>query len=379
MIQINNPEECSGCTACMSICPHKAITMEPDVLGFMYPVVNLGKCVDCGLCETVCSFNPNYETELNFQKPIAIGARHKDITEVMKSRSGALFVAISDFVLNKNGVIYGVGYKDHFIVTHKRAVTQSGRDEFRGSKYVQSDLTGIFKSIKKDLIDGKHVMFVGTACQTAGLNSYIGKRFRNNLLIIDIVCHGTPGPKIWRDYITHLEENFKSKICQINFRDKLKYGWASHRESYKLENGNEISLENSFYRHILFRKSCGKCHFCNLRRPSDITIADFWGWEKQNTNLNRDNRGLNLVLINTNKGWEVFNGIKSVLEYFTANNDSYLQPNLCHPTPNHPYRDVFEEDYKNKGFQYAFNHDYDRPSIKDRVRRLGIKYLKIHI
>ena len=171
MIQIKSPEDCCGCTACACICNHKAITMKPDAFGFLYPVVDLDKCVNCGLCDNICTFNSRYDTSLNFTTPIVYGARHKEIKEVLNSRSGALFVAISDYILEQGGVVYGVGFKDHFRVVHKRAETRIERDEFRGSKYVQSDLTGIFPQIRQDLKEGKNVLFVGTACQTYVMES----------------------------------------------------------------------------------------------------------------------------------------------------------------------------------------------------------------
>ena len=154
MIDIKDKHDCCGCTACESICPHSAITMKPDVFGFKYPEVDKNKCVDCGLCDKVCAFNDNYDKTLNLPEPIAYAARHKEMSEIMKSRSGAAFVAISDWILDNGGVVYGAGYRGHFVVTHKRATTKEERDEFRGSKYVQSDLTGIFKQVREDLKNG---------------------------------------------------------------------------------------------------------------------------------------------------------------------------------------------------------------------------------
>lgn len=376
MIQINHSEDCCGCTACACVCSHNAISMESDPLGFKYPIVDTDKCIECGLCEKVCAFNANYNTELNLSEPIALGARHNNIQDIMKSRSGAIFVAISDYILKRNGIVYGVGFNEHFVVSHKRATTKFERDEFRCSKYVQSDLSDIFISIRQDLKDGKEVMFVGTACQTAGLNSFIGKKFRSKLLLVDIVCHGTPGPKIWEDYVSYLETRYQSKLSNVNFRDKVRFGWTSHRETFEFENGVQISPDVSFYKHLFFRKSCGICYYCNTRRPSDITIADFWGWEKQNPEINMDNKGINLVLINTEKGINIFESIKEKIIYFKAHKEAYLQPNLRHSTPNHPFRDIFERDYIARGFEYAFFHDYNKPTLIDRIQRIFFKYIR---
>lgn len=237
MIEINNPADCCGCTACASVCNHDAITMKPDALGFFYPEVNKDKCVECGLCEKVCAFNDHYDTSLNLDKPLAYGARHKDMNEIETSRSGAAFIAISDYILEQGGVVYGVGYTDHFRVVHKRASTTEQRNEFKGSKYVQSDLMDVFKQVKQDLKEGRTVLFSGTACQTAGLNSYIGKILRKNLFLVDIVCHGVPSPYIWRDYIAYLEKKHGADICYVNFRDKQTYGWRAHHETFKFVNG----------------------------------------------------------------------------------------------------------------------------------------------
>lgn len=240
MINIKDKADCCGCTACASICSKEAISMQPDVLGFLYPKIDYKKCINCGLCEKVCAFNDNYDKSLNLSSPLCYGARHKDEKEVESSRSGAAFIAISDYILRKGGVVYGAGYTEHFRVVHKRATNQKERNEFKGSKYVQSDLSGIFKEVKKDLKNGLLVLFSGTPCQTAGLNAYIGKKLRNNLYLIDIICHGVPSPYIWRDYISYLEKKHGASICWVNFRDKNKYGWAAHHESFKFKNKDTI-------------------------------------------------------------------------------------------------------------------------------------------
>ena len=353
MIQIKDKSQCCGCTACASICPHDAITMQPDALGFLYPAVDVGKCVDCGLCEKVCAFNENYDTSLNMAQPDAYAARHKDMREVETSRSGAAFIAISDYVLEQGGVVYGVGYTDHFRVVHKRAISKEERDEFKGSKYVQSDLTGVFRQVKKDLKDGLTVLFSGTPCQTSGLNAYIGKKLRENLILVDIVCHGVPGPYVWRDYIAYLEKKQGSRISWVNFRDKQEYGWAAHHETFKFVNrGGKMSFTYLFYQHIMLRHSCGKCHFANTRRPSDITIADFWGWEKTDPNINADNKGVSLVLVNTEKGRKLFEAVKDQMTVIPAKLEDCLQPNLLSPTKLHPQRQIFESDYVNKDMAY---------------------------
>ena len=381
MIKILDPANCCGCTACASICKHNAITMQPDVLGFLYPVVDKEKCIECGLCNKVCAFNDSYDKSLNLKQPTAYGARHKDMNEVATSRSGAAFIAISDYILEIGGFVYGAGYTDHFRVVHKRATTKEQRNEFKGSKYVQSDLSGIFRQVKEDLRNGYTVLFSGTPCQTAGLNSFIGNKLRKNLILIDIVCHGVPAPYIWRDYLKYLEKKKKSTICSVNFRDKDKFGWSAHRESFKfIGDTYTYTYTYTFYNHIMFRHSCGTCKYTNLQRPSDITIADFWGWQKTDPTINADDKGLSLVLCNTDKGQELFDIIKERMVFIKAELNNCLQPNLQKPSEIHHKRMDFERDYARKGFEYVMKKyadlgwSYKIKVIKQRLKRI-IKHL----
>lgn len=122
-----------------------------------------------------------------------------------------------------------------------------------------------------------------------------------------------------------------------------------------------------FYQHIMFRHSCGKCHFCNTKRPSDITIADFWGWEKTGSDINQDDKGLNLVLVNTEKGKQIFEAIKHRLDVIEATPESYMQPNLKYPSVIHPKRMQFERDYVKCGFEYVYNHTYHEHPLWRRI------------
>lgn len=353
MIQITNKENCCGCTACASICPHQAINMEPDTLGFLYPKVDTEKCIDCGLCEKVCAFHSNYDKSTNLPKPQIYAVRHKDMHEIETSRSGAAFIAISDYVLDQGGIVYGAGYTDHFRVVHKRATNKDERNEFKGSKYVQSDLRGIFPLIKEDLKQGLTVLFSGTPCQTAGLASYIGKHLREKLILVDIVCHGVPAPYIWRDYLTYLEQKYKQPIIEVNFRDKSRIGWKGHLESFIFQDGSKKEFStytHLFYRHIMLRPSCCKCHYTNFNRPSDFTLADYWGWEKLSSDSNIDNKGCSLLLVNTPKGMNIFEMQKKELNYLSSTKELCMQPNLQRATHLDNKCKKFEETFRKKGF-----------------------------
>ena len=344
---------CCGCTACASVCSRSAISMMPDELGFLYPVTDKKKCNNCGLCEEICAFNPNYNKKDNLEIPIVYAVRHKDIKEIETSRSGAMFIALSDWILEKGGVIYGAGYSDHFKVIHKRAVTKEERDEFKGSKYVQSDLNDCFKKIKEDLKNGSKVLFSGTPCQTSGLRACLGNIDIANLYLCDICCHGVISPYYFRDYLNNLEKKNKDTIIKVDFRDK-KFGWKNHIASFSFAGEKIYKYRNTFYHTNFFRYSCGKCHFTNFKRPSDITIGDFWGWEKVDQTFGADNKGVSLVLVNTQKGEKWFDEVKDNINFMQSNTTDCLQGSLNKPCSFSAERDEFEYDYINYGFEYVY-------------------------
>ncbi len=361
MIKISSPQECCGCSACESICPKDAISMVADKMGFLYPKVDTDICIDCGLCEKACSFNDNYDKSKNIIQPIAYGMRHKNESEISRSQSGGAFVALSDWILEQGGVVYGVGYEGHFRAVHKRATTKCERDEFRGSKYVQSDLNGTFRLVKQDLQNGLIVCFSGTPCQIAGLESYIPTRLHKKLYLIDIICHGVPGPFIWRDYLNYLEKKEKNEIIAANFRDKSLGGWHSSIESYRFSDGILRTFRSDysyfFYKHLSLRPSCGSCHFCNTKRVGDITIGDFWGVNKTDSHFAEDNKGCSLLLINTQKGKSWLNLIKPHTNLLTVPKiEDCLQWNLRRPSILHPQRTKFEKKYAQYGFDYIIKN-----------------------
>jgi len=355
MIHIQNNEDCCGCTACASICAHDAITMKPDALGFLYPEIDESRCVDCSLCEKVCSFVKKSDTKNDITTPVAYAVRHKDIHQVETSRSGAAFVALSDWILQQGGIIYGVGYKEHFVVAHKRAINKEQRDEFKGSKYVQSNLDGIFRLVKEDLHNGHLVLFSGTPCQVGGLKSYIPERYQKNLYTIDIICYGVPSPKLWNDYIDYIEQRYKNVIISVNFRDKGKYGWYDQKESFIFKNG--IVLYNNTYADLFgqafLRHSCFKCPYTNLKRNGDITIGDYWGWQRTDQYFNKDGKGCSLAIVNSTKGVRWFEKASSQLNIIPAKLENIIQNKLMKPTEKPVNLDEFEKDYIQKGFRYV--------------------------
>ena len=239
MISVNKKKNCCGCTACYSVCPKKAIKMEKDNEGFLYPKVDMKKCINCHLCEKVCPILQKKEKKGKNNEDIlesyAIRLKSKD--DLMESTSGGFFTAISKYVLENNGVIYGAGYDKNFRIVHKRATFYKETIEMRGSKYVQSTLEDTFLNVKKDLIDGKMVLFTGTPCQISGLKGYLNNDFEN-LITLDLVCHGVPSPELWEEYVRYQERKHNSKIKLVKFRNKT-YGYHSGTMKIVFKNGKE--------------------------------------------------------------------------------------------------------------------------------------------
>lgn len=351
MIQIQEKSSCCGCTACASRCPHEAITMTPDSLGFLYPQVNIDLCVNCGLCDKVCQFHSDYARYNNYHLPRAYQFRLNSDVELINSQSGGAFYAIANKFISIGGVVYGAAFDKSWRVSHQKAKNSVELAKLRMSKYVQSDLRGVFENIKGDLKEGLQVLFSGTACQVAGLKSFIPEYLHNNLVCIDIICHGVPSPQIWEDYLNYLQSTRKAKIVKVVFRDK-RFGWHGARESFLYENGTEEFRQTSNYLYFSgfsLRESCSRCYYTNYKRVGDITLGDQWGIPKDSKY--EDGKGLSLILINSEKGKSIYDSCIFNAESISL--EDCFQPQLEQPAILHPNRDNFVKDYENKGFLYV--------------------------
>lgn len=350
-------DNCCGCTACMNICPTNAIIMKNDEEGFLYPIIDNDLCIECKLCKKVCGFQ-NENSFSDYSRDVKVyAAKHKDIDIRMKSTSGGVFTALSDFVLENRGVIFGASLDSKMKVCHKKVYTKIERDKLRGSKYVQSDLRDSFSEIKELLGKDKKVLFTGTPCQCDGLKEYLKNINTDNLVLCDIVCHGVPSPRIFDDYLKMLNSKSSSKVKGYYWRDKVN-GWHTHTEKVVYEDGSEDFkskitkiYKELFYSHSILRPACHNCKYTNLNRCSDITIADFWGIEKIMPEFD-DNKGVSLVILNSNKGRDLFDNIKVSLDYKESNIRDCLQPQLQYPSRESHNRSEFWNDYNKYGFEY---------------------------
>lgn len=300
MITISDKSLCCGCTACVNACPSQCIVMRRDREGFDYPVANQDRCVGCGLCERVCPvLNPHEASE-----PLsAYAARTEEY--LRGSSSGGVFPSLAGNVLAEGGVVYGAVVNEDMTVGHYDAEDMASVERMRGSKYVQSDLYGTFEEIKYYLSERRKVLFTGTPCQVAGLNAFLGREYES-LLTAECACHGVPSPGLWEKYVDAFGRKNGFKVSDVDFRDKSG-GWRRYSLSYKGE-GQEIKVGRDndpymllFLQDMSLRPSCYVCPSRNGRSGADITMADLWNVKEAAPEMD-DDRGVSLVLANTEKG-----------------------------------------------------------------------------
>lgn len=319
IVLFENKEQCCGCGACLNICPKGAITMREDEYGFTYPYIDEIICVECGQCKKVCSYQ---EANVALHEPITTYAGAGTDSELIKlSASGGIFASLAECILDCGGVVYGCAFSEKnesLYPEHIRITQKSELSKVQGSKYVQSSVGNSYKLVKNDLQSGKTVLFSGTPCQVAALNGFLGKRDRSNLLTVDIICHGTPSSKLFRDYIFELGRSLRGTITDFKFRDKTG-GWGLKGAVYYIDKHNKVKkklipVQLSSYYHLFlksetYRENCYSCKYAGEKRTGDITIGDYWGIEVEHPEYSKENGGMfnfsdgiSCVLVNTERG-----------------------------------------------------------------------------
>ena len=306
---------------------------------------------------------------MSWGEPKTYAVKHKDSTIRELSRSGGIFTALSDKVLNDGGIVYGCVLTENFEALHIRASSAKDRNRMRGSKYIQSTMGDVFRQVKGDLNNGSKVLFSGTSCQVAGLRSYLQKEYEN-LICVDIVCHGVPSPLVWKKYLEWQEQKNNGKITAVEYRNKTDYGWRDHVESLWFENKRVDSriFTTLFYGHMIVRPCCYKCPYKDVVHPGDITIADYWGIEKVAPKFD-DDKGVSLVIINSDKGNDMFKVTSGDLEYCATELSSSIQTPLIGPYDAPDKREQFWSDFDKKSFNYIVKQ-YGGAGIKSKTSKI---------
>lgn len=381
MVNITDKTQCTGCTACASVCTHKAISMQFDEYGHSYPNVDASACTDCGLCEKVCPLLHNdcilYDQRI---EQLPVYAIYNNDNEVRKqSTSGGVFTLLAEYVINKGGIVYAARFDEKYHILHDSFSSMDEIAPFRGSKYAQSDLNDTFRKIKTDL-KNRDVLFVGTPCQVAGLKSYLIKDYEN-LYTCDFVCMGISSPVIWEEYLDAFWN--RNTIKKIFFKDKRK-GWHQWQMLVEDDEGEHLikgimdPFFNGYLTHRTYRPSCLKCSFRTCERVSDFTIADCWGIDKYKPEFD-DNKGCTTIILQSEKAKGVFEDIKkkaNVMPYpieMVLEHNPYIRKKIS----SDQNREAFYKFRKFKGYKAAAIK-YCIPKQPSFLKRV-INIIKAHL
>ena len=367
---------CTGCTACKSICPKNAIEMKKDQEGFFYPTIDNKKCIGCKLCERTC---PILNSKKKKMKNICYAIYSKNEDVILNSSSGGIFSLLSDVILKQNGIVIGAAFNSDNKLIHTAIEKKDEIKKLRGSKYLQSEIDNIFSYIKEN-IDKRKILFVGTPCQVAGLKCFLKKEY-DNLITIDLFCHGVPSQSLFDSYVKYVEKITDGKFKNINFRKKDN-GWKNY--STYIETDKKNLLEDHwkniymqiFLKDISLRMSCYNCNFKINNKYSDITLGDFWGIEKIHPDLyNKD--GVSAVIINSDKGCKILDEILNadLVFYKEVEIEDIIKgnPSLVKSATLNDERKTFYYELEKKGFEkVAKKYDNGRliNKIKNKIRRI---------
>ena len=361
-----NKTDCCGCSACYNVCPRKAISMQEDEYGYVYPVIDQDKCVGCGLCRKVC----HYQADKELRTPIkAYAAAGKKEEFLKKAASGGMFSLVADKILEEGGVVFGAAMEYHNNTLIPKHIAVESKEELfklQGSKYVQSFIGNTYAEAKKYLADGRKVLFSGTPCQIEGLKGYLGREYEN-LYTIDIICHGVPNAKWFQDYIKVFETKLQGSIYSYNFRDKSRGQGMNARIEYYDKNGKAkviyrdghlTSFFHLFLKMNIYRDNCYHCPYARKERTADITIGEYWGIYEEHADEMKhstmsNSKGISCVLLNSDKALKIFEQLMPQMDYFESTVDKIAKHNMQLREPTQYTDDRFKlfDLYKNAGYE----------------------------
>lgn len=370
---------CTGCALCSVICPKFAITMVADEEGFLYPKCNDELCINCGICLHKCPSRVELQVE-NTSEIYEAKAKDRLIRE--SSTSGGIFSLMAQNILKSQGCVYGAGFEnDSYRVVHKRVDDLNGLRALNDSKYVQSNIESVFIPLKKDLEAGKKVLFSGTPCQIHAISEFVKKStFAENLFLCDIVCHGCPSPEIYEKHLAFLEKKYEMKIKSVKFRDK-EYGWSKscQRILKVVSRKGDVFQDTSYYKlyfsyGVLSRPVCEQCRYCTPNRVSDITLGDFWG----NHDLENDELGISLIMVNTDKGKRMMKEIRESM-FLSESNINIASKENIHlrlPVVFGSWRNSFWSAYQRLGYEKTLKIFTDQSIVFRLMRKMIVHFWK---
>lgn len=356
MINFDFEKDCTGCAACVDACPRKCIKMVKSSYGYLIPSIDASICIKCGLCDRVC---PTLNTEhMEYQGRTVYSAYHKNESIRKQGSSGSVFYALASKVIENGGVVVGAAFDERLKLKHQVADNLEDLEPLLKSKYLQSETRGIYNQIRNHLKEGKVVLFCGTPCQCNAVKNYIPEKLSTKLLLVDFICHGVPSQDNFDRSMSLIEKKRKCKIISYSFRQKIKGNPHGYEITYNDGNGKQqkesgLWTSQPFYRgfksYIAFRQSCYHCRHVGVNRSSDITLADFWGLSIIDKTVKDFDKGYSMVIINSDKGGEVFSDIKDVL---CVKNFDVVDA-IKH---NSSYTKCVDDSLVSKGYRYCYKN-----------------------
>lgn len=364
MKTVCNRDMCTGCMACVESCPKNAIQIEDGIWSYN-AVIQENKCVDCGLCHTICQQN----MKVAAVKPVAWYQGWATEQELRsRASSGGFAGAIAVGFVRAGGVVCSCCFENGSF-SFAFAETEEELARFAGSKYVKSNPIGIYKKTKSRLQDGQKVLFVGLPCQAAALIRFIPESLRQNLYTVDLICHGTPSPKVLE---TYLRKNGKelSKLKDIQFRKKGKFQVYADGQSVGT-GGACDSYMMAFLNTACYTENCYQCHYASIERVSDLTIGDSWG---STLPVEEQKKGISLCLCQTEKGQQLLEQAQICLKTVDISVAVENNKQLSKPSPKHPHRDgILSAVQKGRGFEMAVFFSCPKLYLKQLVKKVLIR------
>ena len=373
--------KCYSCHSCVLSCPKNAIRMQETAEGFLYPDVN-AECVHCGICVRACpALTP---PAIDVFKKECYCAYLLDNEKRMQSTSGGVFSGLAEKIILDGGIVFGAAYDTDLNVSQIAVDNLNDLQKLKGSKYVESYTGDSFKQVKLFLDKGRSVLYSGTPCMIAGLKTFLGKTYEN-LITVDIICHGVPSRKLFRKYLEWLGKKYRGKIIYYGFRDKDVGGWscggkAKTKTKTKTIAGSCDPYYASFLRGETYRESCYTCPFANTQRIGDITLGDFWGVESFYPEIDRT-KGVSCVIVNSCKGQAFFDSVKEQLNTRRTNIESILfqNDNLKFPTQRSSMRNFLYDDIDASQIKSVFSKFKYNKSLMFRIRVSISNYLPSNV
>lgn len=278
--------------------------------GIFYPVIDVDKCIECGICVRSCHQLNNVDRN-SISHVYAAWAKDNSIRT--SSSSGGVFSVVAEFIINSGGVVYGAAYESGLKVRHIRVADVYNLNKLKGSKYIQSSTCGVYARVKADLMSGHLVLFSGTPCQIAGLRMFLKRKYEN-LICIDLVCHGVPPQRVFDAYIGKIGLD-RANIDNFGFRYTKGWGFELSYDGKILSPVNSYYLR-AFTKGYMFINACYSCKYATLDRVGDITLADFWNIGDYLPFEYSTRKGVSMMLINSDIGEKIICDIRNSLDIF---------------------------------------------------------------